>query len=497
MKKQFTGNIGVFFFALIFYNLLTGCSKKDAEAGMIDMVSNNNMQIGFEGGEQTVKFICNQDWSISSDASWLTFPGKTQGSGNAIVKINALANNASNIRKANLIIRFGGITETIEVVQVAKSISIAFKHPSILYTAEELLELKGIITANSSVPITTTYNNLMNRCNTALNYTTNPYTGNSPSEFIEAIFTPGSYSRDLAMAYWFTGDKKYAQKSVQLIKEWAIKCKGINYQSSAGNSMYLTRGMFPMVCAYDMLIDEEIIDAETKAIITSWFGILYTEGMASINLWEENDYFQKQYYQNHNVAHAMGIMVLGFAIEDDAMVQFALNSPSNPRDIHELIAGCIFMDGDKPHVRENASSAAPVKGEIYDRYRHQTGPVRGLQYAHLTQTLLATVARMCHNNGIDLFAYTAPTGENIRFPFEYYSDFYRFMDSCIKSGYYCGETDRMTKAGDNPGMYELGLRYYPDSQPVKSLLSSGNFNRTTAYMDLLGYTRFFSAPVDK
>ncbi|RZM24448.1 MAG: hypothetical protein EOO88_22770, partial [Pedobacter sp.] len=344
---------------------------------------------------------------------------------------------------------------------------------------------------------TNTYNNLMRRSNTALNYVANPYVGTSPVDFIEASYIPASYSRDLAMAYWFTGDKKYAQKSVEIIKEWAIKCKGIKYVSSAGNSMYLTRGMFPMVCAYDMLIDEEVIDAETKKIITDWFGILHTEALASIQLWEDNDYFNKQYYQNHLVAHAMGIMMLGLAIEDEAMVQFALNSPSNPRDMYELIKGCIFMAGDQPCSREDPNAAAPEKGEIYDRYRHKTGPVRGLQYAHLTQTLMTTVARMCHNNGIDLFAYTAPSGENLRFTFEYYSDYYRFMDSCIKSGFYCGETDRMTKAGDNPGMYELGLRYYPNSDPVKLLINSGKFNRETAYMDLLGFTRFFSAPVNK
>src|SRR5690606_12310301 len=114
-------------------------------------------------------------------------------------------------------------------------------------------------------------------------------------------------------------------------------CKGIQYVSNAGNSMYLTRGMFPMLCAYDMLVEEDIMDEQTKTIILDWFGILYTEALASIQLWENNDYFNKQYYQNHLVAHTMGIMMLGFVTEDEAMIQYALNSPSNPRDMYELI----------------------------------------------------------------------------------------------------------------------------------------------------------------
>ena len=154
------------------------------------------------------------------------------------------------------------------------------------------------------------------------------------------------------------------------------------------------------------------------------------------------------------------------------------------------------MDVDTPCPREKAGAPLPVKVEIYDRYRHDTAPLKGLQYTHLTLTLLSVNARMCYNNGLDLFAYTAPTGENLRYSFEYYSDYYRMMDSCIKGGYYCGETERIAKAGDNPGMYEMGFRYYPDSEPVKQLINSGVFNRESSYMDLLGYTRFLSVVID-
>ena len=79
---------------------------------------------------------------------------------------------------------------------------------------------------------------------------------------------------------------------------------------------------------------------ETKKNITDWFQVLYREGMISINLWEDNDYFNKQYYQNHLVAHSMGILMLGLATDNDELVQFAIDSPANPRDVKELLSGC-------------------------------------------------------------------------------------------------------------------------------------------------------------
>lgn len=483
--------------ALLFLTqMIIACNdnSKDTE---ISLVSENPVRIGYGGGEELIKFICFDKWTISSDVSWIKFVSPTEGSGNAIIKINVDKNTSAAKRVGKLSIACGSNMEVVEVEQAFQTIGISHKHPSILYTKEELLNIKSMITAGNPADITATYNNLMSRCNKALTYTATPYTGQDPAKFIEASYIPGSNSRDLAMAYWFTQDKKYAQKSIEIIEVWAKACKDISYVADAGSAMYLARGMYPMVCAYDMLVSENIMDESTKKNITDWFLVLYREGMSSIEKWEDNDYFNKQYYQNHLVAHTMGILMLGLATDNDELIQFAIDSPSNPRDIYELLTGCIFMDGDIPCSREKAGSPVPVKGEIYDRYRHDTAPLKGLQYTHLTLTLLATNARMCYNNGLDMFAYTAPTGENLRYPFEYYSDFYRLMDSCIKSGYYCGETDRLAKAGDYPGMYEMGLRYYPDSEPIRQLINSGTFNRETSYMDMFGYTRFLSAGINE
>ncbi len=496
MKKTFFKIQAIISIILILS--IIACSNKvdENEIGEISLISDSPITMGYDGGDSDVKFTCNTQWNISSDVSWITFKTPAEGDGNAIVTTQILANDTKEIRSGKITISANATIEVIDVTQEAKTL-IKFKHPSILYTEDELLQIKEIISNNSSSSVRTTFDNLINRCNSALTYITTPYTGNSSYDFIMACATPGALSRDLAFAYWLTDDKRYADKSISIIKAWATKCSGIKYVPEGENGMYLSRGMFMMMTAYDMLLPKDVIDSDTKELMINWFKTLKPEVLASIKSWEDNDYFDKQYYQNHLVAHSMGLMMLGFATDDESLVQLALDSPENPRDLYECIAGCIFMKGDAPCSRENPNAALPETGEIYDRYRHKTAPLKGLQYSHLTQTLMATMARMCHNNGIDMFSYTAPTGENLRFPFEYYSDYYRLMDSCIKSSFYCGEDSRIGKAEDNPGMFELGLRYYTDSEPIKNLIYSNAFNRETAYMNLLGYTRFFSAIVDK
>ena len=305
-----------------------------------------------------------------------------------------------------------------------------------------------------------------------------------------------SLARDLALSYYLTENVAYAEKAISILNSWAEECKSVIYEIDASTSMYIARSIFPMISAYDMLMNTSFNTEKTKLNIETWFKYLLPQIKSGVEHWKKNDYFSKQEYQNHLVAHVMGILALGIIFEDDELIGYALDSPENPRDFYELIEGCIFMEGDTPHHREDPNSPAPETGEIYDRYRHKTAPTKGLQYSHLTLSLLTTTARMCHNNGLDMFSYTAPSGENIGLSFKYYSDFYRLIDSCIKTSFYCGETNRIGKAGDDHGLFEIGMRYYPENNEIKSTVYSGAYNRGTNYSSIHGFYRFFSVPID-
>lgn len=373
-----------------------------------------------------------------------------------------------------------------------------FSSPSLVFTEQDLRELKTAI-GNASGSLATAYDTLMIISQDGLAYHTDPYLGDDSMEFYKKLREPAGLSRDLALAYALTeGEdrKQYGIKAIELMEEWAEKCVGVNYVRYAGTSMLIVRSLFPMMSAYDILKNEDIMEAESKKAIEAWFNWLVHQVREGISYWEENDYFNKQDFQNHLASHTLGLLSLGVVLEDEPLVQLGLDSPDNPRDLYELIAGCILMKGDTPHHRE-IEAPPPVDGEIYDRYRHDTNPLRGLGYAHLTLSQLALSAHILDNIGMDVFSYVAPGGENLLLPFEYYSDFYRLKDACIKSNYYCGEAGFEGKSGDTAGMFELGFAHYPNSQPLRDLINSGSYDRGTSYNDLLGLTRFYSFFVDQ
>ena len=99
-----------------------------------------------------------------------------------------------------------------------------------------------------------------------------------------------------------------------------------------------------------------------------------------------------------------------------------------------------------------------------------------------------------------MYAYTAPTGENLRLAYEFYADFYIKKDCSIKGGYYNGEEDRLGKAGDHIGLFELGYNAYPDSEKIKEVINSipdrgANDDKTNLHNNL-GYLRLYSIDVD-
>jgi len=471
--------------------------KATAPDPKISVVSDNPQQVEKEGGIIEIKISSNTKWEITSNSDWVSFQDITEGENNASITVVVDENKGYEDRTAIVTINAATVQATVEIIQSAHKIS--FKSPSILFTKEELIALKEAVDEASSGSLRTAFGHLVSRCNTGLRHTSVINQGKDAFTFLEDIAIPSTFARDLALGYHLTGEAEYAQKSLEILNTWAVGCKDIQYDMSPqapSTSMYLARSVFPMMCAYDLLKDTDQLTDEVNSNIKAWFESLFPQIKEGVKLWHDNDYFNKQEYQNHLVAHVMGILALGYILEDEAAIRFALNSSENPRDFYELIEGSIFMEGDTPHHREPANSPLPETGEIYDRYRHHTAGGKGLQYSHLTLSLLATTARICHNNGLDMFAYTAPSGENIGLSFNYYLDFYRSVNSCIKTGFYCGEDDRIGKAGDHPGLFEIGMRYYPDYENIKDLVYSGAYNRGTNYSTLHGLYRFYSVPVD-
>jgi hypothetical protein len=343
-------------------------------------------------------------------------------------------------------------------------------HPRLLLSKADIERAKARV-AEGQYPHVLSWNRLLKSLELPLQ--AQPYVGTDPIAFYKICHPQAARARDLALAYRLGGDAKHARAALEILKTWsgAEPCPGTQLDRPAvggpGVGMYLSRAVFPMIYAADLLWDNPEFSGAPRDAFSDWLRLLVPEIKASVEDWDKSGYYGEQDFNNHLAAHVLGLTAIGTLLGDRGLVQYALDSKDNPRDFSELIAGMILMPGDAVHRREPSSAPPPQVGELYDRYRHHTGPLKGIQYAYLSLELLSLTAEIARTNGLDLWSYSAPGGETLRLPFEFYPDFFRLEDTSLKGGFYSGETKRIGKGNDNGALFELGLARFPDSTSLR------------------------------
>ncbi|NDP21081.1 MAG: T9SS type A sorting domain-containing protein [Paludibacter sp.] len=365
-------------------------------------------------------------------------------------------------------------------------------HPSILFNSSELTKIQ-IAVALHKEPHYSSFLNLKSYCDSYLSYSPAPYTGAVTDDFYSKTLLPASIARNLAVAYCLTNNIAYAQKSAQILNAFSSAMAG-NAAIDNAISLKIARATFPFICAYDMLLNTGVFSVVDKNQIVQYFRMIENKVKIGAQEWDDNDYYNKQYYNNHLVSHAMSLLAIGTALDDAALIQYILDSDFCPRDVVELQRGLILMSNDTDCVR--VKNLPKDDGEIMDRYRHITAGGRGLQYSTLVLHLFAPIALICKHRGWDLFQYKAPTGEWLKLSFDYYSDYWRTKDSGIKRGYYgphAQENARLNAQDDWIGVFDIALGQYPESKPLQDVVAS--YNRPVQHMNLLGFTGLF-APIE-
>ena len=263
-------------------------------------------------------------------------------------------------------------------------------------------------------------------------------------------------------------------------------------KSYPNTGMLVSRGIFAFLYAYDLLCADNLIDKDKQKQFKDWLRILLPHIKEGARRWHENDYFGKQYYQNHIVAEVVGLMSIGIILRDNELVNYAYDGKNNPRNAKNVIEGMILMNGQPPYVGEPGSWATH-DGEIMDRYRHfvlthhgyTTKPNRALQYVGLSTNLMMITAEMGRLNGFDLYNYVAPAGENIKLPLLFYADFYITKDASIKGGFYEGE-DSWINHNDQAvfTLWEVAHARYPEEKIFNEVLRKNE--RASRKLHLLG-----------
>ncbi len=306
--------------------------------------------------------------------------------------------------------------------------------------------------------------------------------------------------RDLSFCYRVTDDEKYAKKALKILMAWASVNDPIPIHISLGsdvNGLTISRVMVTFAFGYSMLY--RYAPDNSRQIIEKWFRIMACAIKRSLGFWINNDCYDKQYYQNHIVVMTMGLVVLGVALRDINILSYALYANDNKYNYETLLTGTIIGYKDREIYYNDpcfiAGKAYPQPGEIYDRYRARVG--KGIHYSLLSARCLLYVAETMRHYGFDYYSYKGEHGENLKMPFEFYSDFYLYRDNSIKGGYYS------TSAIHNHEcfIFTIAAAAYPESKILKNFcLNAPIAQKDTeqfGYLATLIYTPIYDEQICK
>lgn len=298
--------------------------------------------------------------------------------------------------------------------------------------------------------------------------------------FHGAVQTEGIAARLLAYRWRLEDHEASGEKVIDLLDAWASANPrpgndldpAIRFPNAG---MDVARGMLPFVAAYDLLRGHPALTEEQVSRIESWFRSLVPVVEAGIRRWEESGDFGGQHFQNHHVAHVLGLALFGAVLEDPELIRLACDSPDNPKDFRELLDGIVLMPGDVPHGGARGKPVHP--GEMQDRVR--TGHGSGLAYSHLSLALMLYTAEvLTRSTGEDWVNATAPRGETLRLSATFYSDFFRLRNARINGDYYFRDQTAIQNNRPFLGLFEVALGHWPDVPNLKAVVRSMDRART-------------------
>jgi len=374
--------------------------------------------------------------------------------------------------------------------------------PRILVGPEELARLRRNA-ASTEAPFASAWQKVLAAAAAALTAAGEVYDGADSVEFRYAALRAMGQVRDLCLVHHVTGEKRYAAKARELFMAWAqrrpLPGSRLSREAYAGQDhggtiagLGLNVGLPAMDVAHAYSLVWEHLTPRERATTERWLRFLAVLIRDGHEAWIENDYYGKQDFNNHLSGHNMGLAAIGFALRDQALIGYALDSPENPRDWKEMHNGAILTAAKRNEdqlwhgdVTLTKGAAPPATGEIYDRYRVVTvrkGRGCGMPYAFFHQKMLTQTAEMAHQNGIDLYGYTGPHGENLRLTYDAYAPHLLKQEPVARSGYYV----RNRVYESHVHLYELADRRYPVNEQIGKVLHT--LNRAVLAHEAFGWT---------
>ncbi|MFD1628756.1 BACON domain-containing protein [Pseudopedobacter beijingensis] len=120
---------------------------RDTATPQLTITTQGPINVDYQNNSKSIAFICNMQWTASSDADWITFDGANSGLEDGTVKISIANNEGTSSRTGTVSITAGTLTRTIQVVQKTE----ADGGINLLDTPEEDYSFE-LITTNQSWP---------------------------------------------------------------------------------------------------------------------------------------------------------------------------------------------------------------------------------------------------------------------------------------------------------------------------------------------------------
>lgn len=291
-----------------------------------------------------------------------------------------------------------------------------------------------------------------------------PFLGSSATKYRLRACQELILARYHALSFLATAEKKYLDGAMEYLNAYSrsnpmlgsdetldYSAPTIDGQSDLGLNIALPLTSFCEV--YSLLYP--YLSEEDKAYMGKWIRIGAELVKKGHEYWIANEYYDRQYGNNHLTCHLMGLIAAAYAIEDDELLAYALDAEKNPAHFAEMIDRAILMEGDEVWYRDIDSNFTP--GEIYDRYRVVQN--NGFAYAIYHLKFLTNSAAMLKNNGVDFFSYVGKNGENLLLPYHAYAEYMLKNDVNAGIGHYKGSN---MSRGDTLFSYHMADYYYDD-----------------------------------
>ncbi len=371
---------------------------------------------------------------------------------------------------------------------VAGRLQMSGDYPRLILSREDIRTMRANALSGRE-PFASCYRALQARCDSSVEglWAPCPYFGDEGMSFYQGGQRDGGQVRDLAILWQISRERKYADAAIEILRQWLSGPEPagihINESTESGEGgMLAARGIFPFLYGYDLLMADNIVQDDLQERFCDWIRALVPVIKEGARRWKFNNYYDRQYFQNHPAAETVGLLAIAMILRDESLAHYAFDSRENERDILDLVQGCILMEGDQPYYRE--PEGYPVHdGEIYDRYRHfsmgghykdyVTKPDRGLQYCNLTATLLVTAAEICRLNGFDLYSWTGENGERIPLVWEHYARYYATHD-CTGSIYEGEEWFINLNNQATSAFWEIALARFPEEAAFREVLDNND-----------------------